>query len=135
MPKATSDEKILREAGEDYLETILRLEDGGSDVRSIDVATEMGVSRPSVNKAIGVLKKAGMVEQKPYGRIHLTDLGRAQAQAVTGRHEMLKRFLVRILGVDPVIADTDACKMEHVVSEETMAKLAGFVDSTLEPSS
>ena len=123
------DNKILREASEDYLEAILMLEDSDLNVRSIDVATEMGVSRPSVNKAIGVLKKAGMVEQKPYGRIHLTDLGRQKAAEVTKRHQILKFFLIDILGVDPVSADADACKMEHVVSDETMTRLLEYLET------
>jgi Mn-dependent DtxR family transcriptional regulator len=116
---------VLREAGEDYLEAILKLEDTEQNVRSIDVAAELGVSRPSVNKALGVLKKAGMVDQQPYGRISLTSLGREKAHSVTARHEILRSFLVDVLGVDPVTADADACRMEHVVSEETMEKLVG----------
>lgn len=129
MSYETEGDKILREAGEDYLEAILKLEDESSLVRSIDVATELGVSRPSVNKAVGVLKKAGMVEQKPYGRIHLTELGRAQAIEVTNRHQTLKDFLIKLLGVDPAVADSDACKMEHVVSGETMTKLIKYVET------
>lgn len=114
---------ILREASENYLEAILRLEDEHQTVRSIDVATALGVSRPSVNKALGVLKKAGMVEQQPYGRITLTELGREKANEVFARHRILRSFLINVLGVDPETADNDACKMEHVVSEQTMAKL------------
>lgn len=121
------EEAILRKAGEDYLEAILRLEDDNDLVRSIDVATQLGVSRPSVNKAIGVLKKAGMVEQKPYGRIHLTGEGRARATEVAYRHNILKTFLTNILGVSSSIADHDACKMEHVVSVETMSKLVNYI--------
>ena len=120
------EEKLLREAGEDYLEAILQLEDGNGNVRSIDVATRLGVSRPSVNKALGVLKKAGMVEQQPYGSISLTQQGRTHAQDVARRHETLKAFLICVLGVDEEIADADACKMEHVVSIQTMSKLTGF---------
>jgi Mn-dependent DtxR family transcriptional regulator len=104
------------------------LEDADRNVRSIDVATEMGVSRPSVNKAIGVLKKAGMVEQKPYGRIHLTQIGREKATEVTRRHRVLKAFLTDILGVEPIKADSDACRMEHVVSDETMDRLVDYLE-------
>lgn len=118
----------LREASENYLEAILKLEDSAKSVRSIDVASELQVSRPSVNKALGVLKKAGMVEQQPYGRISLTDEGRARAAEVTRRHTVLKGFLVDVLGVDGETADFDACKMEHVISEQTMKKLADYFE-------
>lgn len=120
---AAEQDTPLREAGENYLEAILKLEDETRHVRSIDVARELEVSRPSVNKALGVLKKAGMVEQQPYGSIRLTELGRKTASEVTRRHKILKGFLINVLGVDPQTADSDACRMEHVVSEQTMAKL------------
>ena len=123
-----AEEKILREASENYLEAILKIEDENRQVRSIDVAKELDVSRPSVNKAIGVLKKAGMVEQQPYGQISLTPEGRAQASAVMHRHVTLKKFLTRILHVNDAVADEDACKMEHVVSEETMQKLTAYIE-------
>ena len=124
-----ANEKLLREAGEDYLEAILRLEEGADHVRSIDVAAAMNVSRPSVNKAIGVLKKAGMVEQKPYGHIYLTDLGREQAAEILGRHRVFKYFLTHVLHVDPEVAENEACKMEHVVSEETMKKFVAYIEN------
>lgn len=121
-------ESPLREASENYLEAILRLEDETQNVRSIDVATALGVSRPSVNKALGVLKKAGMVEQQPYGRINLTNHGRTKANEVFQRHITLRTFLTRILGVDPETADEDACRMEHVVSEQTMSRLLDYLN-------
>lgn len=120
--------QILREASENYLEAILKLEDESHHVRSIDVASDLNVSRPSVNKALGVLKKAGMVEQQPYGRISLTSTGRVRAMEVMRRHQVLKGFLIDVLGVDPETADIDACKMEHVVSEQTMAGLTNLFD-------
>lgn len=128
---ANEQENTLREAGENYLEAILKLEDKDLNVRSIDVARELEVSRPSVNKALGVLKKAGMVEQQPYGSIRLTDLGRKKAQEVTNRHRTLKAFLINVLGVDPETADDDACKMEHVVSAQTMRKLTKHFEESI----
>lgn len=123
------DRKInLHEASENYLEAILKLEDESGSVRSIDVAGALGVSRPSVNKALGVLKKAGMVDQQPYGRISLTPEGRARAMEVTRRHATLKGFLTGVLGVDERTADFDACKMEHVVSEQTMKQLTDYLE-------
>lgn len=120
----------LREASENYLEAILKLEDDSGAARSIDVATELGVSRPSVNKALGVLKKAGMVEQQPYGRIGLTADGRRRAMEVMRRHEVIKGFLTGVLGVDDRTANFEACKMEHVLSEQTMQKLTGYLEQT-----
>jgi len=119
---------VIREASENYLEAILKLEDEDHFVRSIDIASELAVSRPSVNKAMGVLKKAGMVEQQPYGRISLTPEGRQKASEVLYRHNTLKRFLTAVLGVDEMIADTDACKMEHVVSPQTMSRLTNYIE-------
>ena len=121
------EEKTLREAGENYLETILSLEDDKGDVRSVDVANALGVSRPSVNKALGVLKSMGFVEQQPYGRIRLTAEGRARAQAVLCRHETLRSFLVNVLNVDIETANEDACRMEHVISQQTMARLTEYI--------
>lgn len=109
----------IRESGEDYLETILQLEDENGQVRSVDVANKLGVTRPSVNKAISALKKAGMVNQELYGNITLTELGRKHAQLVTDRHYTLKDFLINILKVDEHTAEVDACRMEHIISEET----------------
>lgn len=121
----------LREAGEDYLEAILSLEDEKGETRSIDVANALNVSRPSVNKAIGVLKDLGMVEQEPYGAIKLTTLGRNRAEEVENRHNILNNFLVRVLGVTPETADADACKIEHVISAETMDKLIKYMSEVI----
>lgn len=121
------DNTDLREASEDYLEAILNLEDDKGEVRSIDVANFLNVSRPSVNKAVGVLKEMGMVEQEPYSPIKLTDLGRMKASEVDRRHRALRRFLIEVLGVDPTTADDDACKIEHVISKQTMEKLIDYL--------
>ena len=121
------DNTDLREASEDYLEAILNLEDDKGEVRSIDVANFLNVSRPSVNKAVGVLKEMGMVEQEPYSPIKLTDLGRMKASEVDRRHRALRRFLIEVLGVGPTTADDDACKIEHVISKQTMEKLIDYL--------
>ena len=118
----------LREASENYLEAILSFEDESGLARSIDVASALGVSRPSVNKALGVLKKAGMVDQQPYGRISLTPDGRRRAKEVMRRHGVIKGFLTGVLGVDDETADFEACKMEHVFSEQTMRKLTDYLE-------
>ena len=122
----------IHEAGEDYLEAILQVEAQNGRVRSVDVANRLKVSRPSVNKAIGNLREAGMVEQELYGDISLTQAGRERAKAVLYRHELIKRFLTEMLCVESEVAERDACKIEHTVSEQTMARLADFVAKYLE---
>lgn len=109
----------IRESGEDYLEAMLQLEDEHQEIRSVDVAHKMNVSRPSVNKAVTVLKEAGMVLQEPYGNIYLTDEGRKRAEEVYNRHSTLRRFLTNVLQINPETAEKDACRMEHIISEET----------------
>ncbi|WP_312642976.1 metal-dependent transcriptional regulator [Hydrogenoanaerobacterium sp.] len=123
---------VIREAGEDYLEAILQIENENDCVRSVDVANRLGVSRPSVNKAIGILREAGMVEQQPYGDIRLTEQGRERAQVVSRRHALIKGFLVEVLRVEESVAEQDACKMEHAVSDQTMTRWAQFVSGYLE---
>ena len=125
--------KDIREASENYLEAILLLEkkDPSNQVRSIDLANHLGVSRPSVNKAIGVLREAGMVIQQPYGAISLTEQGRTRAVEVARRHRVLKKFLTDVLGVREEIAEGDACRMEHVVSADTMQSWTDYLETVL----
>lgn len=122
-------DKELSTASENYLEVIFDLAKSGASVRSVDVATRMNVSKASVNKAIGILKDAGMVDQQYYGMITLTPLGKTCAQAVDTRHKVIKRFLIEVLGVDNETADQDACKMEHVVSEQTIERWKAYMKS------
>lgn len=110
---------VIRESGEDYLEAILQLEDDSGQVRSVDVANKLGVTRPSVNKAISALKEAGLVSQELYGNITLTAKGREYAKDVMERHCTLRDFLITVLGVDHEHAETDACRMEHIISDQT----------------
>jgi DtxR family transcriptional regulator, Mn-dependent transcriptional regulator len=109
----------LTPSSEDYLETILELSDQVDAVRSVDIATHLHVSKASVNKAMGILREAGLIDQAYYGLIHLTVQGRQRAEEILARHSMLKRFLIEILGIDEAIAEQDACRMEHVISNET----------------
>lgn len=110
--------KILGESGENYLEVILELEKLNGEVRSIDIARQTQVSRASVSKAVGMLRDAGYVEASYYGHITLTEKGKDYAKKVRYRHDLLSDFLHRGLGVTEEIADQDACRMEHVVSDE-----------------
>lgn len=118
------DKENVTPSREDYLETIYDLSGGTESVRSIDVAEELGFSRASVSRAISVLKRDGYVEQQPYGKIFLTEKGLEQARSVRRRHDLLKYFLLHIVEVDQQTAETDACKMEHIISSETLGRIA-----------
>ncbi len=119
----------IRESGEDYLETILILQERTGYVRSIDVAAELGFSKPSVSRAVGILKADGFITVNPDGQILLTESGFKRARGVYDRHLLITRFLQDILGVSKKNTDEDACKIEHVISEETFEKLTKFVDN------
>ncbi len=118
-------------SSENYLEAIYNLSKDCGSVRSIDVANGLGVSKASVNKAVSILREAGMVEQELYGAITLTPLGETRAREVFHRHCTIKRFLIRILGVPEKVAEEDACRMEHVISGETMRLLTDYLESRL----
>ncbi len=108
----------LQESGEMYLETILVLSKTNSYVRSIDVVEYMGYSKPSVSRAIGLLKSGGYVEVDSEGHLSLTDSGRKIAEKTYERHELLTMFFIQ-LGVDEETAAQDACRIEHVISDTT----------------
>ena len=108
----------LQESGEMYLETIYVLSKVNPTVRSIDVAEHMGYSKPSVSRAVGLLKSAGYILVDKDGLITLTESGLATAEKIYSRHTILSGLLVS-LGVSPATAAEDACKMEHVLSDET----------------
>ena len=113
----------IQESGENYLETILVLENRNGSVRSIDVAEEMRFSKPSVSRAVGILRQAGLITVGEGGYLCLTEEGRRKASAVYDRHCMLRRFLCRCLGVSRDNAEKDACRIEHVICEETFEKI------------
>lgn len=110
-----------------YLETIYLLSTRGGSVRSIDVAEEMGYSKPSVSRAVGLLKSGGYLTVEGDGALVLTDKGRKAAQRVFERHTVLSRFL-SLIGVNEDIASEDACKMEHVISDETVFAIKKFIE-------
>ena len=118
----------LMESGQMYLETILVLSRKSSFVRAIDVGEHMGYSKPSVSRAIGILKSGGYVEMAEDGSLTLTDSGHSVAEQIYERHTILTECLVR-LGVDREIAAEDACKMEHDISDESMAALKKFIEA------
>ena len=108
----------LQESGEMYLETILILSRKQGFVRSVDISTTMGYSKPSVSRAVGLLKAGDYIAIDDDGHITLTESGLKTAEKIMRRHELLTELLVS-LGVDRTIAAADACKMEHVISDET----------------
>ena len=112
----------LHESAEMYLETIYRLTLQQQSVRSVDVAEALNYSRPSVSRAVGILKKDGYLETTPDGFLCLTSLGKTTAADIYQRHIILSNALIA-LGVDPQTAAEDACKIEHVISEKTLAAI------------
>lgn len=124
----------MHESQENYLETILILENKMGSVRSIDIATELNYSKPSISRAVGILKKNGMITMEKDGRILLTKKGRESANAIYERHLLLTRFLADTLGVDEEIAARDACRIEHVISPETFSKVRELLSARLDAS-
>ena len=112
----------IQESAENYLETILILHNRIGYVRSTDIATELGFSKPSVSVAMKNLRTNEYIVMDENGFISLTDKGMSIASAVYEKHTVLSRWLVS-LGVDPKTAAEDACRMEHVISQESFTKL------------
>lgn len=112
----------LHESAEMYLETIYQLSLKQPSVRSVDVAEALNYSRPSVSRAVGLLKQNGFLETDTDGFLVLTELGKATAANIYERHTILSSALMA-LGVDPETAAEDACKIEHVISEKTLAAI------------
>ncbi len=112
----------LRESAEDYLETILLLSKKTGAVRSIDIVNDMGFSKPSVSVAMKKLRESEMIRMDADGYITLTDKGEQTAEQVYERHSTLYDWLVSI-GVDRNQAAADACRMEHILSEDTFAAI------------
>ena len=111
----------IHESSEDYLETILILKERTGQVRSIDIATEMNYSKPSISVAMKKLRENGYIEVDRDGFITLTDSGYEIASSIYDRHKLLTKFFIS-LGVDAEVAAVDACKIEHDLSEETFQK-------------
>lgn len=120
----------IQESGEMYLETILLLSRTSSHVRAIDIGEHMGYSKPSVSRAMGLLKKGEYINIDTDGSITLTDSGREVAEKIYERHTLLTRFLVK-LGVDPTIASEDACKIEHSISDDSFEAIKRYATESL----
>lgn len=116
----------LQESGQMYLETIHILAKRGGAVRSVDVGEYMGYSKPSVSRAIGLLKQGGFVTVDADGSLHLTQAGVEVAEKIYRRHTLLSDFFIS-LGVDKETATEDACKIEHHLSDASFAALERFI--------
>ncbi len=119
----------LYESGEDYLETIYLLSREKPFVRSVDIADALGYSKPSISRAVHILQQEGMLTMAQDGQIRLTKAGVRKAQAIYERHCLLTKFFSKVLGVNPVTAERDACKTEHILSEETFLRLKAFMET------
>ena len=108
----------IQESGEMYLESILVLSKRNPNVRAIDISEYMGFSKPSVSRALSVLKSGGFVTVSDQGYLKLTEDGKNIAEKIYERHTVLTNYLI-LIGVDKDVASQDACKMEHVVSDES----------------
>ncbi len=122
---------IIQESGENYLETILLLQKQNGCVRSIDVAAALNFTKASVSRAMTILRRENYILMEANGNLVLTSLGLAKAQSVLERHLVIADFLSKSLGVPREIANKDACRIEHVISPETFARIKAQVDECL----
>ncbi len=118
----------IHESGEDYLETILMLENRMGYVRAVDIATEMGYAKPTISIAMRRLRESGYIDVDQRRDIHLTALGREVAERIYERHVLLTEIL-ESLGVEPETAAREACKIEHDISADTFSRIRGYFDS------
>lgn len=116
---------------EDYLEAIYEIDQSRRAVRVKDVAQKLGVTMPSVNGALKSLEARGFIKHEKYDYIELTDSGQLKASTILSRHRMIFTFLKDILDVDTKIAQEDACKIEHVLSDSTIEKMTDYIDRSL----
>lgn len=117
----------IKESGEMYLETILILSKKSAFVRSIDIVEEMEFSKPSVSRAVALLKQGGYITVDKNGAIQLTDIGLETAEKIYKRHQVLSEFLVS-LGVSDSTAVDDACKIEHHISDESFEAISRYMN-------
>ena len=119
----------IQESGENYLETILILQNRNGSVRSIDVANELDFTKASVSRAMGILKEAGFLIMEQNGNLVLTDAGRKKAEAVYERHRLIAEFLEMTLGISHETAVQDSCRIEHIISQETFDRMKEHIQN------
>ncbi len=117
----------LKESGEMYLETIYILQKKNSSVRSVDIAEYMNYTRASVSRGVSLLKKQGLIEVDENGHITLTFEGTEEAEKIMDRHEVLTNILIK-LGIDEDTAAEDACRIEHVISDNTFQAIKAYFE-------
>lgn len=122
----------IQESGENYLETILILQNKNGSVRSIDIANELEYTKASISRAMGILKKAGYITMEDSGEIHLTGAGYERATQIYERHRLITKYLVNALQIDERIAVADACRIEHVISQESFNQIKKWVEKNCE---
>lgn len=117
----------LSKSSEDYIEAIYQLYISNQKIKSVEIAKMLNVSKPGVNKAMKILIDHHLIEKKSYGEIFLTDEGIKLAKEVYFKHTTIKDFLLKI-GVKEETAEVDCCKIEHVISNETLNKLIAYIN-------
>lgn len=120
--------RVMYESGENYLETILKLHNRNGNVRSVDIARELNFSKPSVSRAVGLLKQSDFIHIDENGYITLTENGNVEAKRIYERHTILTEFFIKIAGVSSEIAEEDACRAEHVISDETFRGIKKYLN-------
>src|SRR6056297_2748595 len=111
-----------------YLETIYLLEKDHGHAHTVDVAKRLNVSKPSVTKAVNNLKEEGLVNKEAYGTINLTDKGKVISKRIYSKHKLITEYLYSSLGLSKTEAEKNACKMEHIVSDEMIKKIEEYLD-------
>lgn len=122
----------IQESGENYLETILILQNRSGYVRSIDVANELDFTKASVSRAMSILKEAGYITMEQNGNLVLTVAGNIKANAIYERHTLIAQFLEMTLGVNSAIALQDSCRIEHIISEEVFERIRQYTHNNKE---
>lgn len=117
----------MKESGENYLETILVLHNKTGFVRSIDIAEELSYSKASVSRAMSILKRENLITIEKNGQILLTEEGQIKANSIYERHTIITEFLMYSLGLSEEIASIDACRIEHIISQEVFEKVKEYV--------
>lgn len=118
--------KRLTKSHEDYLEAIYMLELSGQKIKSVRISEKLSVSRPAVNRAMNDLFQDGLILKSDYSELALTEKGRQAAAQIYKKHTLIKEFLIK-LGVSDAAAETDCCKIEHAVSDETLCAIKNFL--------
>jgi Mn-dependent DtxR family transcriptional regulator len=119
----------IHESGENYLETIFILKQRNGSVRSIDIAHELNYSKPSVSRAVGILRREGYITVDADGNIELTNKGKKLAGDLYERHTLIAEYLIEALAVDREIAALDACRIEHIISAEAFGKMKEWLQA------